>query len=1113
MLPVLAFVGEGLVLAAAIKAALGRGYRISGVLALAAPEIEALTALGVPVAGPDHSTATFLADHPCDILLSVANGRILTPADLAEPRIAAINYHNGPLPAYAGMWVTAWAVANGESGHGITWHRIDAGLDTGAVLVQRKFDLAPDETTATLNARCTAEAIAALDDLFALVASGNLSGTPQSSEGRSIYHRRDVSPDLARIDFAGSAKDIERLIRACDWGSAPSEFGDPHFNGPDGPVRILFARVVEGIAAPGTVLSTGFHRAVIACGEGALACELASFTTLRVGDEVPFSAPRYRPGVVDCLVGQALEDPEAPAIEDADGAVSRGKLLASAAAVAEALQAAGLKPGDAVGLHVPAGRCFVVSALAAMMARCAYVPLSVLAPPARREREIASADIAIVLHDRDGPDLPDLPEGVDVLNLEDIQEAAELPSGMPCSTDCAYRIFTSGSSGSPKAVGIDHAALGNLIEHYRANLGLTPRDRMTFLASTTFDASVADIWPILAAGGVLVVPPQTRMLDGGALRDWMLAKRITVSFVPPVVAGQLVEFSWPSDTALRYLLTGGDVLWQRPPPGLPFTLVNTYGPTENTVDSLWAAIGPGEGIPVIGRPISGVTASIRQHDGTLVPSGRADELWLGGRQLAIGYHAQPDLTERAFVKTAEGRFYRTGDKARISRTGDYEFHGRIDAQLQVLGHRVEPGEIESLARVVTGVTDAVCLPIRQANTVIGLSLHIVPDDPQLVETVSRALAHQLPAALVPRQVIAHRRWPLTAAGKVDRKQLEGLASATPSSDGDLVRNLWRAALCHDADSADNDSFWDLGGDSLRAVDLLLAIEQATGLAMPIGIFLADPTLGGICSWLQRAEQPELVRIAQGAGTPVVLFYGLDGDLGSYRDLIEALPGRTIIGLRSPGFVAAMPATMEQAAASALATLEAEGVDDDAAFIGFSFGGIVAFEAARQRTVAGRPPRLLALIDSHTVFGTLTRAALARRLAGAIGQLVAGALLGRFALSAMLRMGMSKLALRSSGASVAPHLTDTSMKRHHFDLIRRYRPDTSSPVELVLFRGSMKGHGISTIALRTCGRRDFYWGDFTTCQPDVVMLEASHLEIVRAPAAQVIGDAIIRAVAT
>jgi len=1012
----LLFIGEGLVLAGAIEIARSRGHEIAAVFSTVATEAAAMARASFPVLGPKGSVADFVASHDCDILFSIANGRILDAATLAKPRLAAVNYHNGPLPAYAGMWVTAWAVLNGEEYHGVTWHLMAPGIDTGPILVQRRFPLSPTETTGSLNLHCTEAALESLEEVFGKCEQGAIAGEPQDFSRRSYYGRSDTAPNGGVIDWDWPAENIVRLVRACDWGSSANPFGQAKLavlGGATHPVRS--ASVAPGTGTPGAILASNDEGLVVACGDGAVrlrlsyAADLSSIASLMngehcghpvVSDPAPAAQtaskwPSSFHSIVDAITALADADPHKHAIVHDGPPITRQVLTKRSRAFATALLSTGLRPDDGVGILLPGGADFVAAALGAMRAGGAYVPLDPSSPPARLMFEIAEAGVTHVVGDRDGAFGPaNFPEVVffNVSQFDEHIDDHDLPKISP--DQCAYRIFTSGSTGIPKAVEITHEALTNLVAHYHNALPMGSGDRMTAFAHTTFDASVGDIWPILSAGGALLIPPKHLLLDPANLIQWLGQARATCTFVPTAIAERLFSLPWPEGMELKTLLTGGSTLHHRPPPGLPFRVINGYGPTENTVDSLWAEIGSAGGRPLIGSPIAGVTCTVVDDKRKPVKHGEIGELVLWGAQVARGYRGRPQLNAERFALLQEQRGYFTGDLVRINSDGDFEFHGRMDDQVQLRGIRVEPGEIEALLKADSRVADAVCLPVRTGTEVTGLTVHVSPTiglapTETLANELRSLLQGQLPVAIIPKEIKLHAVLPYTNAGKVDRLALLKSDDAvalrdTSTREGDPVRATWLEVLPGAIGAGEDQSFWDLGGDSLAAIELLMRLENKAGVRVPVGQFLTNPSLTGLrhaialqqsstagpLNMHESANPANLVDLQPlGQRAPLFVIHGYGGTVLGYVELARNFaPHRPVYGLQASLSEGLGP---DQTCVTAMAARYADQIlerqpQGPIHLLGFSAGGWYSHAVAAALVERGVSIGLFGVLDTDAV---------------------------------------------------------------------------------------------------------------------------------------------------
>src|SRR6185369_11793573 len=285
----------------------------------------------------------------------------------------------------------------------------------------------------------------------------------------------------------------------------------------------------------------------------------------------------------------------------------------------------------------------------------------------------------------------------------------------PAPDNLAYIIYTSGSTGWPKGVAVTHRGLLNLVHWYRQAFALTSADRTTQLAGLGFDATVWEVWPHLSAGVCIYLPKEEARISAEALRDWLVAEQITVSYVPTPLTEALLSLEWPANTALRLLITGGDTLHRFPSSSHPFAVMNNYGPTENTVVVSGGAVEPNESsglLPHIGKPIANVQVYVLGPQLDAAPIGVVGELYAGGAQQARGYVGHPEITAERFVPNPyarnEGeRLYRTGDLVRYLADGNLEYIGRTDQQVKIRGYRIELGEIEAVLEQHEEVEDAI----------------------------------------------------------------------------------------------------------------------------------------------------------------------------------------------------------------------------------------------------------------------------------------------------------------------------------------------------------------------------------------------------------------------
>ncbi len=381
------------------------------------------------------------------------------------------------------------------------------------------------------------------------------------------------------------------------------------------------------------------------------------------------------------------ERPDAYALSSPDGNLSYAHLWLRALALAGQLNEAGVRRGDPVGLCLPRSIELIVGALGILAAGGCYVAQDPDYPDDRLRFMLADSGARVVVAHADVAARIGAPRAIEPMQYAPSALAGPVPVE---AGDPAYIVYTSGSTGRPKGVIIEHAGVANLIDWHEKEFGITEFDRTALISSPGLDAAVWEIWPCLAAGGSLHVPPERVKTDPVALRDWLLAERITKTFVPTPLCEAVMGLDWPDIVPLRVMLTGGDLLQSRPRVGLPFRLVNHYGVPEATVVSTSGTVESGSAmggcadLPTVGSAIPGVKLTVVDADGQPVPPGSVGELIIGGVSVCRGYVGHPDLNRAKFFRDASGcRHYRTGDLVRLRANGQLVYVGRLDEQVHI----------------------------------------------------------------------------------------------------------------------------------------------------------------------------------------------------------------------------------------------------------------------------------------------------------------------------------------------------------------------------------------------------------------------------------------------
>lgn len=525
-------------------------------------------------------------------------------------------------------------------------------------------------------------------------------------------------------------------------------------------------------------------------------------------------------------------------------------------------------PGAVVGLCLERSLDFVVAALAILKAGCAYLPLDPKAPTERLAMMLDDAKVSVVVT---RSSVPQCLAAVtrEVVPLDTRVAAISCCSLEPLSVcvapeDLAYVIYTSGSTGKPKGVQVSHDSLLNLLQWHCRTFGLRPADRATQLASVGFDAAVWELWPYLVSGASVHVVDDETCTQPVKLRDWIVQEKITIGFVPTPLAERMMKLTWPAETALRFLLTGADTMHQYPPAGLPFTLVNNYGPTECTVVATSAPILPQEspdGLPPIGRPIDNCDVYILDHDMKQLPLGKIGEIFIGGAGLARGYRNSPEATAERFVRNPfsadpGARLYRTGDLGCHLPDGQIAFHGRVDDQVKILGYRIDLGEVVSTLNQHPQVEEVAVVVQGDVPDDRHLIAYVVPaPKAALTDSALREFLRQhLPEYMHPSIFVQVDLLLLSPNGKVDRASLP-----VPQGDNIIRDEVWVAPctatekqlaailspLLHRREIGTNDNFFLLGGNSLLGTQFINRVSAVLGVALSLRALFDHPTIAGI----------------------------------------------------------------------------------------------------------------------------------------------------------------------------------------------------------------------------------------------------------------------------
>ena len=692
----------------------------------------------------------------------------------------------------------------------------------------------------------------------------------------------------------------------------------------------------------------------------------------------------------ELIVDQATRTPDVVAVVVGDQKLSYRDLLDRSQQIAARLTEAGAGPGVVVAICVDRSIQLVPALLGVLLSGAAYLPLDPNQPESRSLFMIADAGATVLLTDSIHR-LQPAPSDIEVVDLaHDATQCSDdmVPAFIPgnCTPqDLAYVIYTSGSTGTPKGVQVEHRSVVNLMMAMPGALGLSDADTVLSVVSYTFDGSVGDIFVTLALGATLVLATDAQTKDPRELGELIECCEATVMGATPTTWSMLIGAGWTGREGLL-AVCGGEPLPDRLAGELRQrcrAVWNGWGPTEATVFAGGGFVEAGEPVTV-GRPLPGVRIYVMDKRGRLVSCGVPGEIVIAGRGVSRGYVNRPEETAQRYRLDpfVDGdRMYRTGDRGRLLADGRLQHLGRYDNQVKIRGFRIELGEVESVLLEHPDVREVAAAVCRDGAGQQQLVAYVVTAADGMDNAQLRRWARgRLPAYMVPHVIVQLSALPMSPSGKLDRAALPAPpVLAAPSrpipAETELetttqrrLAELWSELLPGTVEDPHQD-FFELGGDSLLAARLLVAVEHRLGISIAVGDFLEHGTnLAGLGTLVDRTQVSGAGITRQRVEQPRLFFV--------FPDLTSSMSSATSVqdvGARHTAYTrsshlcctARRSPTVEELAEPLLRTIRTAQPEGPYRLIGYSFGGLLTYELGRLLHADGEQVAWLGLLDTPT----------------------------------------------------------------------------------------------------------------------------------------------------
>lgn len=658
----------------------------------------------------------------------------------------------------------------------------------------------------------------------------------------------------------------------------------------------------------------------------------------------------------------------------------------------------GIKPGDIVGIALGRSAEMIISLLAVMKSGAAYVPID---PEYPEER------ILYMLQDSAAKMLVCSKEYkakfrgnfIKFFIEDELPGLAHLSKNAPgvqvSGNHLAYILYTSGSTGKPKGVLVEHHSLVNLLLSMIKMPGINENDTLLAVTTVSFDIAGLELFLPLITGATILLADSNTTKDGRELLRIVKEQNITIMQATPATYKMMLAAGWEERLNIKILCCGepmtkdiADKLSSR-----SRALFNMYGPTETTIYSTGKQINGNDDIITIGRPISNTKIYILDEALNPAPTGVAGEIYIAGEGVANGYVNLPQLTAEKFIvdpfgQSASDKMYRTGDLGKFLSNGEIQCLGRIDRQIKVRGYRIEPGEIEDAIMKHGGFKEAIAAANYDLRSNQRLAAYVVPatsvNERQFLAAISQlkeGLKKILPSYMLPDHFIRLEKIPLLLNGKIDFNALSQVCAHSETARDNtiylvsetekMLSSIWSEFLgIKNIDL--NDNFFELGGHSLIAVEVMMRIEKEKGIKLPLSTLFEHSTIKKLAALLQAGTKEitykSLIPIkSSGSKMPVYIIHGSGLNILNFTSIaLYVDKDQPVYGLQAKGLDGSpdLLNSMEEIAAYYISEVIKQNPAGPYAIAGYSFGGYVGIEMARQLRLMGKEVKMLAMFDTN-----------------------------------------------------------------------------------------------------------------------------------------------------